>query len=140
MIPFAKTTLIKVAAGILATAGIAVTIAACTTTPQTADASKAPKQCLMSPLETTRVIDESTLYISDRSGKSALVHMNGSCMSTFEPVGFKFHGASDICDPIDADITGSLSSIPTHCFVKSIEFLTKEQDKAYSGASAKTKS
>ncbi len=132
-----KSNILKTIAAASVLAGITIVVAACST-PGTQASQSTPRQCLTAPMETTNVIDEKTLFISDNRGQGALVHMKGSCLSKFEPVGFKFRGSSDICAPIDADITGSLSSIPTPCFVDSIEFLTKEQTAAQqSGKAAK---
>ena len=124
-----KSHILKAAVAVSALVGLATVITACST-PGTQASQSAPRQCLIGPMNTTNVIDEKTLFISDNRGQGALVHMKGSCLSKFEPVGFKFRGSSDICAPIDADISGSLSSIPTPCFVDSIEFLTKEQTAA----------
>ena len=124
-----KSHILKAFVAVSALAGVAAVITACST-PGTQAGQSTPRQCLIGPMNTTNVIDDKTLFISDNRGQGALVHMKGSCLSKFEPVGFKFRGSSDICAPIDADITGSLSSIPTPCFVDSIEFLTKEQTAA----------
>lgn len=127
-----KPYVLKTILGAAALAGVAIIVSACSTPATTgaqAGQSK-PRQCLMGPMETTNVVDEKTLFIIDGHGQGALVHMKATCMSKFEPVGFKFRGTNDICAPIDADITGSLSTIPTPCFVDTIEFLTKEQTQA----------
>ncbi len=124
-----KSHILKAVAAASVLAGIAIIATGCST-PEMQAGQSSPRQCLIGPMNTTNVIDEKTLFISDNRGQGALVHMKGSCLSKFEPVGFKFRGSSDICAPIDADITGSLSTIPTPCFVDSIEFLTKEQTAA----------
>lgn len=126
------------AAAVVVTAG-GLLVAACSTLPDSSGSSKelASGQCLSGPLETTQVVDEKTLFAEDRSGRAALFHMGSSCLMQNEAVGFVFHGANQICGPVDADITGSVTQMPMHCFVKSIEPLTKEQAFAYKTGSKK---
>lgn len=124
--------------GRIAVVGLALTVAglivaACSTAPgDSADAGGPSKRCLSAPLDTTQVIDGKTLYVEDRSGTAALIHMNASCLGRpMDPVGFTFRGSSQICNPIDADITGQIDTVAIPCFVKSIEPLSKEQAAAY---------
>lgn len=90
-------------------------------------------QCVSRPLDQTKVIDDKTLYIDDRGGRAVLLHMSGSCLyNDSEPVGLEFHGGTTrICDPLDVDVTGSVTSMPTRCIVRSVEALTPEQAEAY---------
>ena len=115
----------------LAFAAAGLIVAACSTAPgDSADAAggTSPKRCLSTPLDTTRVLDGKTLFVEDRSGTSALIHMNASCLGTdMDPVGFTFRGSSQICHPIDAEIKGQINTIAIPCFVKSIEILDKER-------------
>ncbi len=117
----------------LAFAAAGLIVAACSTAPgDSADADVAggtsPKRCLSTPLDTTRVLDGKTLFVEDRSGTSALIHMNASCLGTdMDPVGFTFRGSSQICHPIDAEIKGQINTVAIPCFVKSIEILDKER-------------
>lgn len=106
-------------------------VAACSTPPggsADADGGPSPKRCLSAPLDTTRVLDGKTLFVEDRSGTAALIHMNASCLGTdMDPVGFTFRGTSQICHPIDAEIKGRIDTIAIPCFVNSIEILDKER-------------
>ncbi|MBP2158564.1 MULTISPECIES: DUF6491 family protein [Asticcacaulis] len=117
----------------LAVSAAGLIVAACSTVPgDTADAGEkaSPRRCLSAPLDTTRVLDGKTLFVEDRSGTAALLHMNASCLgSDFDPVGFTFRGSSQICHPIDAEIKGQINTVAIPCFVKSIEILDKERAK-----------
>ena len=116
------------AAAIVAGAGIAVT--ACTAIgPQTEGAS--PRRCLSAPLDTTRVIDEKTLFVQDRMGTAAVLHMRNQCLSNFDPTMFRFPGTNDICNKNDADISGLQGNIPLPCFVDNIQWLSKEEVAKY---------
>jgi len=126
-----KFTLAAIVAGV--TAG-ALTVAACSSMPagDQASASASSKRCVSAPLETTQVIDAKTLYIEDRSGTAALMHMGGSCLGTFnEAVGITFRGSTQICGPHDVDVTGQVTSMSIPCFVESLEPLSKEQAAAF---------
>ena len=126
----------------LACAAAGLIVAACSTVPgDSADAARpSPKRCLSAPLDTTRVLDGKTLYVEDRSGTAALIHMNASCLGTgFDPVGFTYRGSTQICHPADADIKGQINTVAIPCFVKSIEFLDKEKSQEYRHGSGKKK-
>jgi hypothetical protein len=112
------------AAAIVAGAGIAVT--ACTAMGPDAAGGSA-RRCLSAPLETTRVIDEKTLFVADRMGTGAILHMSSQCLSNFDPTMFRFRGTNDICSKNDAEISGLQGNIPTPCFVDSIQWLSKEE-------------
>lgn len=90
-------------------------------------------QCVSRPLDQTKVIDDKTLYVDDRSGRAVLLHMSGPCLyNSFEPVGMEFHGgAMRICDPLDVDVTGAVTTMPTRCIISSVEALTPEQAAEY---------
>ena len=115
----------------LAVSAAGLIVAACSTVPgETADAGggASPRRCLSGSLDTTRVLDGKTLFVEDRSGTAALIHMNGSCLGTsFDPVSFTYRGSTQICRPIDADIKGQINTVAIPCFVKSIEFLDKDR-------------
>jgi hypothetical protein len=119
----------------LAFAAAGLIVAACSTVPgDSADAGggPSPKRCLSGPLDTTRVLDGKTLFVEDRSGTAALIHMNASCLgSNFDPVGFTYRGSTQICHPIDADIKGQINTVAIPCFVKSIEILDKDKVQEY---------
>jgi len=95
--------------------------------------SVAPNQCISRPIETTKVIDDSTLYMDDRGGHAVLLHMSGGCLfDRDEAVGLKFDGGTTrICGPMDVDVTGSVTRTPTACIISSIEALTPEQATDY---------
>ncbi len=91
-------------------------------------------RCVSTPLETTRVIDRKTLYIEDRSGNAAILHMSYNCLSEFSPTGFEYRGSSQICNPIDADITGGVTdAVPLRCMVSQVQLLSKDEAKTYRG-------
>jgi len=116
------------AATIVACSAIAIT--ACTAMGPMADGGS-PRRCLSAPLDTTRVIDEKTLFVQDRMGTAAILHMSSQCLSNFDPTMFRFRGTNDICSKNDADISGLQGHIPTPCFVQSIEWLSKEEVAKY---------
>lgn len=115
----------------LAFAAAGLIVAACSTTPGDTAAGgdgPSPRRCLSAPLDTTRVLDGKTLFVEDRSGTAALIHMNASCLGTdMDPVGFTYRGSSQICHPIDAEIKGQINTVAIPCFVKSIEIVDKER-------------
>ncbi|ESQ76334.1 hypothetical protein [Asticcacaulis sp. AC402] len=89
-------------------------------------------RCVSTPLETSDIVDRKTLYIEDRSGNAAILTMSNGCLTQGEPVGFEFFGGSQICKPIDANVTGGISSaVPLRCMVKSVQLLTREEAKDY---------
>ncbi|ESQ92229.1 hypothetical protein ABAC460_04885 [Asticcacaulis sp. AC460] len=90
-------------------------------------------QCVSRPLDQTKIIDDETLYVDDRGGRAVLLHMSGACLfNSFEPVGLEFHGgAMRICDPLDVDVTGSVTTMPTRCIIRSVEALTPERAAEY---------
>ena len=90
------------------------------------------RTCLMAPLDTTKIVDDSTLLIMDRMGNAAVAHMSGSCMiDPTSPVIMKFHGTDEVCGPLDVDISGTVTGgLPTPCIIKSIEPISKAQGQA----------
>ena len=120
----------KTAAAVAIVAGAGIAVTACTAMGPMADGAS-PRRCLSAPLDTTRVIDEKTLFIQDRMGTAAILHMSGQCLSNFDPTMFRFRGTNDICGKNDADISGLQGHIPTPCFVQSIEWLSKEDVAKY---------
>lgn len=92
----------------------------------------APDQCIATPLNNTRIVDSRTLYVDDRMGHAALLHMGSECLNSFhEAIGVKFQGTSRICGPMDVDITDSIFTMPTTCMIDSIEALNKDEAKVY---------
>ena len=91
------------------------------------------RMCYMAPLETTKIIDETTLLMVDAMGKGALVKMSSACLiDSTAPVIMKYHGTTDICGPLDVDISGSVTGgIPTPCIINTITPLSQEQTKTY---------
>ncbi len=85
--------------------------------------------CLREPLDTTKILDDSTLLMIDGSGTAAIAHMSGSCMiDPTSPVIMKFHGTDEICGPLDVDISGTVTGgIPIACIIKSVEPISKAQ-------------
>ncbi len=92
------------------------------------------EQCLSQPLENTKVIDERTLLMVDRSGRGALVTMANICLERNEGIILKYFGAGRICSANDVDITGGLQTMRTPCLTDSIAPLNKEQTTAYLNA------
>ena len=125
----------------LVTAGAAIaavaTLAGCAdkdpSSPLRSMATGKPRMCYSAPLETTKVIDESTLLMIDSRGNGALVKMSSTCLiDSTAPVIMKYHGTTDICGPLDVDISGSVTGgIPTPCIISTISPLSKEQTKVY---------
>ncbi len=120
----------KTVAAVTIVAGAGIAVTACTSMGPQADGAS-PRRCLSAPLDTTRVIDEKTLFVQDRMGTAAIVHMSHQCLSSFDPTMFKFRGVSDICKPNDADISGLQGNIRTPCFVENIQWLSKEEVAKY---------
>jgi hypothetical protein len=87
------------------------------------------RTCLMAPLETTKIIDDSTLLMIDRSGNAAVAHMSGACLiDPTSAVIMKYHGTDSVCGPLDVDISGTVTGgIPTPCIIKSMEPVSKAQ-------------
>ncbi len=94
--------------------------------------SVAPGQCVAEPLDTTRIIDKRTLYVDDYSGRAVLLHMSNECLNSFnEAVGLRFVGTSEICGPLDVDVTDSVLTAPVPCMIESVEALSKDEARAY---------
>ena len=94
------------------------------------------RMCLEAPLQTTKIVNDSTLLMIDQGGNAAVAHMSGSCMiDSTSPVIMKYHGTDEICGPLDVDISGTVTGgIPTACIISSIEPITKDQAKGYMSA------
>lgn len=92
-----------------------------------------PGQCVSRPLDATRIVDRSTLYVDDYQGHAVLLHMASQCLNQFhDAVGLTFRGAERICDPMDVDVTDSvMTEMPVPCIVDSVEALNKDQAKVY---------
>jgi len=121
----------KTAAAVAIVAGAGIAVTACTSMGPMADGAS-PRRCLSAPLDTTRVIDERTLFIQDRVGTAAILHMSSQCLSNFDPTMFKFRGTNDICSKNDAEISGLQGgTIATPCFVESIQWLSKDEVAKY---------
>ena len=88
--------------------------------------------CLMAPLDTTKIIDDSTLLMTDNHGTAVLAHMSGSCMiDPTSPVIMKYRGTDSVCGPLDVDISGTVTGgLPIPCIVSSLEPITKAQAQA----------
>ena len=96
---------------------------------------RARRACVSAPLDDTRVLDDSTLLITDYHGNAALVKMNGRCLEKNEAIGIKYYGSNQICGPVDVQITGSVATnIPIPCFIDSVTPLSKDEAKAYLAA------
>ena len=87
------------------------------------------RKCLMAPLDSTKILNDSTLLMTDQMGNAAVVHMTGSCMiDSTSPVILKYHGTNEICGPLDVDISGTVTGgLPISCLIKSIEPISKVQ-------------
>lgn len=130
---------IKALTGIVFVAAGAFAVLAATQTLAGNDArdttDRAQRTCVSAPLDDTKVIDDSTLLVTDYHGSAALIRMNGRCLQKNEAIGIKYYGSSQICDPVDVDITGSVATnIPQHCFISSITSISKDEAKAYLAA------
>lgn len=88
--------------------------------------------CLMAPLDNTKILNDSTLLMTDVTGHAAIAHMTGSCMiDSTSPVIMKYHGTNEICGPLDVDISGTVTGgLPIPCLIKTIEPVSKEQAQA----------
>lgn len=116
----------------IAVVGTAFAFAASRSLAGDEETSRSAPRCVSTPLETTDIIDRKTLYIEDRMGNAAILHMSNGCLSRGEPVGFEFTASTQICKPIDAQVTGGLSSaVPLRCMVKEVQLLTREEAKDY---------
>ena len=94
--------------------------------------SVAPGQCVSSPLDETRIIDDSTLYVDDYHGRAVLLHMSSQCLrDDHSAVGMKYFGTQRICGPMDVQVTGSVLEFPTPCIISSVEALSKGDAKTY---------
>ncbi len=121
---------------LLATAGfLAVTLAAsgCAdkdpSSPLHSMETGRARTCLMGPLDSTKIINDSTLLMTDRTGAAAIAHMTGSCMiDSTSPVIMKYHGTNEICGPLDVDISGTVTGgLPISCNIAKIEPISKAQ-------------
>ena len=121
---------------LLATAGfLAVTLAAggCAdkdpSSPLHSMETGKARTCLMAPLDNTKILNDSTLLMTDRTGNAALVHMSSSCLiDPTSPVIMKYHGTNEICGPLDVDISGTVTGgLPIPCLISKIEPISKVQ-------------
>ena len=128
---------------LLATAGLlTVTLAASgcadkdTSSPLHSMETGKARTCLRAPLDNTKIINDSTLLMTDNNGAAALVHMSGSCMiDPTSPVIMKYHGTDEICGPLDVDISGTVTGgLPIACIISKIEPLSKAQAQTYMNA------
>lgn len=88
----------------------------------------AAAQCVMRPLDDTRVIDRQTLLIRDVSGRGALVHMTSPCLEVNETVIMKYFGTGTICGPLDVDIASAgQGMVPQHCMIDHLTPLNKDE-------------
>lgn len=117
--------------GAAAAGGLAILATASLASDDERSRGVGPGQCVSAPLDDTRVIDESTLYIDDYHGNAVLLHMTSQCLTDHEAVALKFFGSERICGPLDVDVTGSALTFPRPCIVGSVEALSKEEAKAY---------
>ena len=97
--------------------------------------ARTARSCVQAPLDDSRVIDESTLLVTDYHGNAAILKMSGRCMEKNEAIGIKYYGVNQICNRTDVDITGSVASaVPIPCFIDTVTQLSKEEAKAYMSA------
>lgn len=132
---FAKTFtgIALIAAGAFAALAASQTLAGSDDTRDNGD--RARRACVSAPLDDTQILDDSTLLVTDYHGNAALIKMNGRCLQKNEAIGIKYYGSSQICDPVDVDITGSVATnIPQHCFISSVTPISEDQAKAYLAA------
>ncbi|MGZ3305907.1 MAG: hypothetical protein ACXU8U_08605 [Asticcacaulis sp.] len=94
--------------------------------------------CLMAPVD-TKVIDDSTLLLIDRSGQGAMAKMSGACLiDPTAPTLMQYHGTTEICGPMDVEVSGGVTGgIPMPCVISSITPLSRAQAQAYRNGSAK---
>lgn len=99
------------------------------------DSTRPQRTCVSSPLDETKVIDDTTLVVTDWHGNAAVMKMAGSCLEKNEAIGIKYYGSGQICNPVDVEITGAISSnIPMKCFIQSVTPISKDEVKAYLSA------
>jgi hypothetical protein len=113
-------------------------LAACETTPPPSGdgmaAMRPVDRCVRTPLEDTRVVDQTTLVATDYSGAAVLIKMTGPCLEPNEPIVIEYHGSNQICDRMDVDISGrAASAIPTVCFIDSVTPISKADAQGYLG-------
>jgi len=102
-----------------------------------AEASKPLRQCLSAPLDQTRILDDKTLFASDRSGNAALIKMTGACMRKNEAVKIVYRGSTEICGPVDVEISGYSDPVmQMPCFIGSVTPLTRAEAKSYENGKA----
>lgn len=112
----------------VALVGTAFAFAASRSLAEEGQSSRVTGRCVSTPLETTDIIDRKTLYIEDRSGNAAVLTMGSNCLREGETLGFEFFGSSQICRPIDADITtGVNTAVPIRCMVKDVKLLSRDE-------------
>lgn len=132
-------TFAKTFAGVALIAGGAFAALAATQTMAGSDDSRAPdrpmRACVSAPLDDTRILDDSTLLVTDYHGNAALIKMNGRCLEKNEAIGIKYYGTNEICSAVDVQITGSVATnIPQTCFIDSVTPISKDEAKAYLAA------
>jgi len=132
---FAKTlaSVALIAGGAFAALAASQTMAGSDTARDRGDGAR--RACVSAPLDDTRILDDSTLLVTDYHGNAALIKMNGRCLEKNEAIGIKYYGSNQICGPVDVEITGSVATnIPIPCFIDSVTPISKDEAKAYLAA------
>ncbi|MFT4091622.1 MAG: hypothetical protein QM645_12875 [Asticcacaulis sp.] len=127
------TRLLKSAGGWAAcAAGVAVSLSVMAVAPSLAQSETPEKRtvrnCVNGPDTDTHVLNENTLLVMDRGRSAVLIEVAGCRLNPYDPLIFRYRGTTQICDPIDADISvSSPGGFQSPCFAQSVTPVSIEE-------------
>lgn len=121
-------------------AGVAVALSAMVVAPTLAQAPASDeagkpviRACVNGSGADTHVLDEKTLLITDHNRSAVRVEVAGCRLNPHDPLIFKYRGTTQICDPIDVDVSvRSPGGFQSPCFAQSVTPISVEEAKQLS--------
>lgn len=80
------------------------------------------RKCVYGPGIDTHVLDEETLLAKGAGRGGVLIKVEGCRLTPYDILVFEYHGAQQICDPLDVQLSvrDSMSPIRMPCFIQSV--------------------
>jgi len=119
----------KTTGGVIACAMMGVSLLAVVPSlAQNEVAAKPLRACVNGSGAETHVLNETTLLIRDHGRSAVLIEVAGCRLNPYDPLIFRYRGTTQICDPIDADISvRSPGGFQSHCFAQSVTPVSPEE-------------
>lgn len=101
-------------------------------------ASKSMRSCVNSRNMDTQVINANTILAENGPREAVVIKVSGCRLNDFDPLVFEYAGSSEICAPVDVNISQSNMGFRDQCFVESVTAVSPEEVKALKAEAGET--